>query len=79
MADQSTFRTEALRRYPKASLCSDGPWGVILFDGRTHVELFPTFEAAKKFAGGGFRIEFFGEGQPQPLTLFRIPGEGIDE
>ena len=62
---ESTFRTAALARYPKATLCGEGPWAVILYDGRTHIEFFQTPEEARRFAGGGFRIEFFGE-RPAP-------------
>jgi hypothetical protein len=68
MEPQSTFRTEALRRYPTATLCNDGPWGVVLNGGHICIEMFRTYEDAKKFAGGGFRIENFGpKVEPRPF------------
>jgi len=71
MADQSTYRTEAQRRYPKAILCGDGEWGVLMSDGRLHIDLLPTLEQAKKLAGGYFRIEYFGERPPVAARPFR--------
>lgn len=60
MESTSTFRTEAQRRYPTATVWGDGPFGVVMYDGRTHVQMFQTLEEARKFAGGGFRVENFG-------------------
>ena len=57
---QSVFRIAALCRYPKATLCGDGAYGVILYDGKITVQFFRTLDEAKDFAGGGFRIEYFG-------------------
>jgi hypothetical protein len=68
MAEQSTFRTEAQRRYPTATLCNVGPYGVVLNGGRIVIEMFRTYEDAKKFAGGVFRIEYFGpKVEPKPF------------
>src|SRR5262249_37291662 len=57
---QSVFRTAALARYPRAILCGDGPWGVILYDGKITIQFFKTVEEAKRLAKGGFRIMYFG-------------------
>jgi len=67
MEQQSTFRTEAQRRYPGATLIGDGAYGVILNDGRITVQLLPTAEHAKRFAGGGFRVVYFGP-PVRPIT-----------
>jgi len=54
---QSTFRSEALRRYPNvATLLGDGPWAVLMNDGRLHIRLFRTQGEAVQFSAGAFRI-----------------------
>ncbi len=57
---QSVFRTEAQRRFPAATIIGDGAYGVVLNDGRITVELFPTSGEAKRFAGTGLRVVYFG-------------------
>ncbi len=57
MAEQSTFRTEAQRRYPGAQVIGDGAYGVILDDGKI-VDLYPT--RAQAAWNGDVWIEFFG-------------------
>lgn len=56
MEPQSTFRTEAKRRYPSAAVIGDGSWGAVLNGGRI-VDLYQTYLQA---AWNGDTVEYFG-------------------
>ena len=56
MQPQSTFRSEAMRRYPSAEVIGDGPYGAVLDGGRV-IDLYPTRAQA---AWNGDTVEYFG-------------------